>query len=177
MHSHMRMQFRSHFRIVWDGGHVFMKAALTSVRLVAIFEAFKGLVVILAGFGLLSMIHADAEQVAERLVHHLHLDAARHYPRIFIEAARQLNDVHLWWLALAAAIYASIRFAEAAGLWFEKAWAEWLAAISGAIYLPFEIYELSRGFTWLRLTTFIGNVLVVAVMIYALRARRFDAPR
>lgn len=149
-----------------------MKAALTSVRLVAIFEALKGLIVVLAGFGLLSMVHADAEQVAEHLVRHLHLDAARHYPSIFIQAARRLNDVHLWWLALAAAAYASIRFAEAAGLWFEKAWAEWLAAISGAFYLPFEIYELSRGVTWLRLATFIANVLVVAVMVYALRARR-----
>ncbi|MCZ7627423.1 MAG: DUF2127 domain-containing protein [Candidatus Methylomirabilis sp.] len=44
-----------------------------------------------------------------------------------------------------AAGYASVRFVEAYGLWLERRWAEWFAAVSGGIYIPFEIYELLYG--------------------------------
>jgi uncharacterized membrane protein (DUF2068 family) len=82
----------------------------------------------------------------------------------------------LWVLAVAAGAYASLRLIEAYGLWNDRAWAEWLAAISGGIYIPFEIYELGRGFTVLRLVTFTCNVVIVAVMVWALMQRRAARP-
>ena len=65
------------------------------LRVVAIFEATKGLLVLFAGFELLAFIHKDLHLAAEQLVRHLHINPARHYPRIFIDAANHLNDVHL----------------------------------------------------------------------------------
>lgn len=148
------------------------RADVYGLRLVALLEAFKGGVVVIAGVGLFSLLHHNAREVAERLVRHMHLDPAKHYPQVFIDAITELNDARLWWLALAAGAYAVMRFAEAWGLWYGRAWAEWLAAVSGAIYIPFELYELSRGVNALRLITFGCNVLVVAVMIHALYQRR-----
>jgi len=55
-------------------------------------------------------------------------------------------------------------------LWRERAWAEWLALISGAIYLPFEIYELIRRPDLVRLGIFLVNLAVVLYMGY-LRAQ------
>lgn len=147
------------------------KAAI-GLRSVAALEGMKGLIVLVSGFGLASLVHHDAQQVAEALVRHLHLNPARHYPQIFIDAAARLNDMRLWALAAAAGGYASLRLIEAYGLWKARAWAEWLAAISGAIYIPFEIYELSRGVTALRVVTFVCNVVIVAVMVRALMLRR-----
>src|SRR5215510_14611307 len=66
------------------------------------FEALKGLLVILAGLGLLAFIHHDAQAFAERLALHLHLNPARHYPRIFIEAAGRLTDARNWFIATGA---------------------------------------------------------------------------
>lgn len=142
------------------------------LRFVAWMEGVKGGVVLIAGFGLLSLLHHDVRHIAERLVHHMHLDPARHYPHIFVDAAAQVNDSRLWTLAAGAAGYALVRLAEAYGLWRGRAWAEWLAALSGSIYLPFEIYELSRGVNVLRLITFSCNVLIVIFMIHALRQRQ-----
>jgi uncharacterized membrane protein (DUF2068 family) len=51
-------------------------------------------------------------------------------------------------------------------LWKERAWAEWLALVSGAIYLPFEIYELARRPDWIRLVIFLVNLAVVVYMAY-----------
>jgi uncharacterized membrane protein (DUF2068 family) len=56
-------------------------------------------------------------------------------------------------------------------LWRERAWAEWLAVLSGGIYLPFEIYELAKGLTALRITLFAVNVLVVVYMARVLSQR------
>src|ERR1041384_4695943 len=100
------------------------------LRAVAIFELAKGLLVLLAGAGALALIHENVQAVAEQLVQRSHLNPAHHYPRIFIAAAGGLNDTKLVLLAIAAVVYALIRFAEAYGLWLERHWAEWLGVIS-----------------------------------------------
>ncbi len=68
--------------------------------------------------------------------------------------------------------YALVRFVEAYGLWQGRRWAEWLAALSAGIYLPFEIYELSKSATWILISAFVTNILVIVVMIAALRRSR-----
>src|SRR5947207_11079087 len=112
------------------------------VRAVAFFEALKGTLVLVAGFGLLSLVHRDLEDLAERLVQHSHLNPASHYPRVFIEAAARTSDARLRTLAALAFAYSCVRFVEAYGLWKMRAWAEWFAIISGGLYLPVELYEL-----------------------------------
>src|ERR1043165_7789130 len=115
---------------------------LTGVRTVALFEAFKGGLVLAAGLGLLALIHRDVQAFAEKLVRMSHLDPASHYPRIFIDAASHVTNARLWGFAAAAAAYPLVRGVEAYGLWMERRWAEWFALISGSLYLPVEIYEL-----------------------------------
>lgn len=140
-----------------------------AVRGVAVFEALKGTLVFIAGFGVLSLMHRDVERLAADVLTHFHLNPARHYPRIFLDAAAQLTDARLWTLAGFAALYGSLRFIEAYGLWRERRWAEWLAAGSGTIYIPFELYELSHATTWLSAIALAVNVLIVALMADALR--------
>jgi len=101
----------------------------------------------------------------------LHLDPAKKYPRIFLDLAANLSDGQLWALAALAMVYATLRFAEAYGLWFERRWGEWIAALSGGIYVPFEIYELSRGFSAVKLGALILNGVIVAYMCHLLRRR------
>ena len=114
------------------------------LRVVALFELLKGAVVLLVGFGFLSAVGEGADQFAIRLVHRTHLNPAHRYPQIFIEAMSQVDNAHLWLLAGLAAIYCTARFVEAYGLWHERRWAEWFAALSGSIYVPVEIYEVIR---------------------------------
>ncbi len=148
-----------------------------SVRAVAVLEATKGTLVFLAGFGALSLIHQDAQRIVGELIGHFHLNPAKRYPSIFIEAAGHLTDARLWWLAALAATYGLLRFVEAYGLWRGRPWAEWLAAGSGSIYIPFELYELFQRFGWLSVGALAVNLLVVGVMIIALyRDRRLTQP-
>jgi uncharacterized membrane protein (DUF2068 family) len=136
---------------------------------VALFEGAKGVVVLLAGFGLLSFIHKDLHGAAVRLVEHAHLNPASHYPRIFLDLTERITDARLWSLALAAATYAVVRLIEAVGLWLRKSWAEWFAILTGVLYIPIEIFEVARSVTWPRVTILVVNLGVVGYLLLILK--------
>ena len=148
---------------------------VAGVRAVAVFEAAKGLLVVMAGFSLLSLVHHDAQHAAETIVRHLHLNPARHYPRVFIEAAGRVSNSRLWLLAGGAFAYSLVRFVEAYGLWHLRRWAEWFAILSGGLYLPVEIYELIRRPTRVKSVILLGNLLVVAYLLYVRERARSPA--
>ncbi|HWW75891.1 MAG TPA: DUF2127 domain-containing protein [Pyrinomonadaceae bacterium] len=141
------------------------------VRAVALFEALKGTLVLLAGFGLLALVHRDLQDLAERLVRHSHLNPASHYPRVFVEAASRMNDTRLRTLAALAFAYSVVRFVEAYGLWHMRAWAEWFAILSGCLYLPVELYELFERPTHLRGLVLFFNAVIVAYLLYVRLSR------
>ncbi len=151
--------------------------AHAALRLVALFEAAKGLLVLAAGCGLLLLVHKDVHTIAATLIEHLHLNPASKLPRIFVDAADHLADGRLRWLALGAAAYAGLRLAEAYGLYRGRAWAEVLAAASGGIYIPVELYEWLRQPSWLRAGLALLNLAIVALMLRALWLRRQQALR
>jgi uncharacterized membrane protein (DUF2068 family) len=150
------------------------RPAAAGLRTVAAFEAAKGVLVVVAGLGLLSLLHHDVQRAAESVVRHLHLNPARHYPRVFIEAATRVTDSRLWLLAAGAFAYAVVRAVEAYGLWRGRAWAQWFAILSGALYLPVEMYALSHRPTTLKAVVLLVNLVTVGYVSYV---RLVDPPR
>ena len=151
------------------------KSALgnSGLRMVAIFEGVKGLLVLLTGFGLLAILHKNIHYVAVQLVQHIHLNPASHYPRIFLDLADRITDARLWALAAAAMTYAVVRIVEAVGLWLQRRWAEWFGLLTGGIYIPVEIYEVLHGITWPKVTVLVVNVWIVLYLAVALfRSKR-----
>jgi len=147
------------------------------LHVVSIFEAGKGVLVLIAGFGLLAYVHQDLHLAAEELVRHFHLNPASHYPRIFIDLADHATDGRLWLLAVSAFLYASVRFVEAYGLWMRRTWAEWFGLLSGGMYVPIELFEVARGATWPKVTVLVVNAGIVGYLAYVLyRSRRSSSP-
>jgi len=91
---------------------------------------------------------------------------------MFLDFADSLTDARLWEMASLAFAYAALRFTEAFGLWNERTWAEWIAFVSGTLLLPFEVHALFRGLTWMKCGLFVGNVAVVAYMLYVILNNR-----
>lgn len=151
--------------------------ALGGLRLVAFFEAVKGVIVIAAGFGLLTLLHRDVRHIAESLVTRFQLDPERHFPSLFLAAAARVTDTRLLSLAALAVLYSAIRLTEAYGLWFERRWAAWLGAASGAIYVPVEVYELMERPTGIKAATLVLNIAVVAYLLWTLRRSASPVPK
>ncbi len=131
----------------------------------ALFEAAKGLLVLVVGAGLLALIHKDIQSEAADIVKFFHLNPARHYPEIFLKTIAHLDNTHLWFLSVSAILFAAIRLAEAYGLWFDQAWAVWFAIASDSLFLPMEMYELIDRITTLRLLVLLFNVLLLVYLI------------
>jgi uncharacterized membrane protein (DUF2068 family) len=122
--------------------------------------------VLLVGFELLHLVHHDLQTFAEKLVRLGHLNPARHYPRIFIDAASRTSDARLKTLAATAFLYSVVRFVEAYGLWHLRRWAEWFGIISGGIYIPLEIFEIAARVSRLRVLALLVNIAIVAYLLY-----------
>jgi uncharacterized membrane protein (DUF2068 family) len=141
-------------------------------RAVALFEAAKGVLVLLLGFGVLSVVHKDVRAVAEELLLTFHLNPAHHFPSIFLDAAERLSDVRLWMIAALALAYAALRLIEAYGLWNGRRWAEWLAVASGSLYIPLEIDGIWHQPSSVRVSALALNIVVVAYIGWALWRKR-----
>jgi uncharacterized membrane protein (DUF2068 family) len=139
---------------------------LAGLRTVALLEMLKGLLVLAGGIGLITLLHKDIADVAQSIIEHLHINPAHHLAQIFIAKAGAVNEKKIVVLAFTAFAYAGLRAAEAYGLWNARAWAEWLAIISGSLYLPWEIIEVAKHDNRIRWAVLIVNIVIVLYMIY-----------
>jgi uncharacterized membrane protein (DUF2068 family) len=141
-----------------------------ALRGVAVFEATKGIIVLLLGLGLLRLVHKNLDEFAEQLIRFLHASPGGRLSNLFVHAADKTTDKGLWALAAAAMIYSLVRFAEAYGLWHAREWAEWFALLSGAMYLPWEAYSLLRHPHPIKWVVLLANLAIVVYMV-VLRAQ------
>src|SRR5579864_3492457 len=116
------------------------------LRTVAFVEAFKGVLALVGAYFLIRMIRHDVdfEEAAEHILFFLHISPHHHLSRQFLEAADKLSSASLGAILGIAIAYATLRFIEGYGLWKQRAWAEWLAIVSGCFYIPFEVERLVR---------------------------------
>lgn len=149
-----------------------MTAVKNGLRAVAILEAFKGTVALLVGFGIHALAGQNLRQFAESVVSHAHLNPVSHFPSVFINTLSNVSDSKMTLIAIVAFIYSFVRLVEAYGLWRGLVWTEWFALVSGAIYLPFEIYEMVFHISIFSVCVFSLNVVVVWYMAHILLVKK-----
>jgi len=58
---------------------------------------------------------------------------------------------------------------EAVGLWLQKRWAEYLTFLATTLFLPLEVYELTKTVSPFKVIALIINLAVVIYLLYAKR--------
>ncbi len=76
---------------------------------------------------------------------------------------------NLYLVGAAIAGYALLEGVEAVGLWFAKRWAEYLTFVATIVFVPYEIDELIKSVTALKVVALIINLAVAAYLLYAKR--------
>ena len=154
-------------------------AQARTLRGIALFEGAKGLAALLVGAGLLELVHHDLRHLVLELVGHFGLEPTQPFPALLLQTADTLNDTPLDTLEWLLGGYLSLRLTEAYGLWHAKAWAEWLGALSGGLYVPFELRHLWHAPSVLSAAVLVVNLLIVGFLVWQLwqrRARANSAP-
>ena len=139
------------------------RARLQALRTVALLEIGKGAVALVAA---VSLYWVDPSDVAGAFLAVLHISPDAHIAHFLFGLADKLSNIKLWHVIVGVCVYSGLRFAEAYGLWRARAWGEWIALISGALYLPFEIRKLTHDVTPFFLGALIVNLAVVGFMFY-----------
>jgi hypothetical protein len=80
-----------------------------------------------------------------------------------------LRSTTLYAVAAAAAAYALLEGVEAVGLWFQKRWAEYLTFLATTVFIPYEVYELVRTVSPLKLVALVVNVAIALYLLFAKR--------
>jgi uncharacterized membrane protein (DUF2068 family) len=76
---------------------------------------------------------------------------------------------NLYLAGAAIAAYALMEGVEAAGLWFGKRWAEYLTFIATIVFVPYEVDELTKGVSALKVVALVLNLAVAAYLLFAKR--------
>jgi uncharacterized membrane protein (DUF2068 family) len=86
-----------------------------------------------------------------------------------VEHVFTLRSSTLYWVSAAAAAYAILEGLEAVGLWYQKRWAEYLTFIATIVFLPYEVYELTKTVSPLKIVALVINLAIALYLLYAKR--------
>ncbi|MFI3245339.1 MAG: DUF2127 domain-containing protein [Ferrimonas sp.] len=149
-----------------------MAVSRQGLKWVAMVEALKGVLALLVALGIHRLANENLAQLAHYWVQHLHLNPSGYYSKALMKTATEISAQSIGWVSLGALAYGAIRLLEAYGLWWQRAWSEWLALLSGAIYVPFEVIHLWRSPSLFSVGLLITNLLIVIYMALLLRQRQ-----
>ncbi len=131
------------------------------LHLIALFEACKGLLAVLAATGLEILGPLPLQGAISHLIRRFNLDPDHGALPSLLKMISP-DAVHM--AAAGIFAYGLLHIVEAWGLWRAKAWASWLGCLSAALYLPFDIFAIMRHPGWASWGVLAVNLLVIAVL-------------
>src|SRR5580698_943663 len=140
--------------------------------LIAIYKGLQAALFFAVGIGALRLLHKDVGDVFEDLRDSLHFSPESRLVNFLLEKASLINDPILRRIGAVAFSYAGLSLAEGIGLYLEKAWGELLTLIITASFLPWEIFEVFRRLTWVRVGLLIINTMVFLYLLKLVASRR-----
>ena len=134
--------------------------------LIAVYKFFHALFFYAIGIGAHHLLHKDIADQIELFARHLRFNPESRLVIFILQKSSIINGPVLERISLVAYCYATLTLVEGIGLYLEKAWGEFLTLAITASFLPWEIFEIFRRLTWVRVGLLTINILV---FLYLLR--------
>ena len=128
--------------------------------LIAAYSYLRAVLVGLIGLGARHLLHKDVGDELPPLADHLHFNSEWQLISFILDKAELVHDPLLRRIGIIALFYSAISAVEGIGLYLEKIWAEYLTLAITASFLPWEIFEIFRRLTWIRVSLLAANLLV-----------------
>ena len=146
--------------------------------LIAAFKLAQALLFAAIGVGALRLLHKDVGDVLAQLADHLRFNPESRFVNFILDKASLLDDRLLRRIGAVVFIYAALDLLEGIGLYLEKIWAEYLTLAITASFLPWEIFEVFRKVTAIRVGLLVVNAVVFFYLLklVAERGKRVRNP-
>lgn len=133
--------------------------------LIALYKGALSALFALVGVGAMRLLHQDIGDVIDNVREALHFSPESKLVNFLIDKSSIVDDKLLHRIGFFAFAYAAISLAEGIGLYLEKTWGEYLTLVITASFLPWELFEVFRRITWLRVALLIVNLLVLLYLL------------
>jgi uncharacterized membrane protein (DUF2068 family) len=130
---------------------------------IGVLKLMKAVLFVSMGFGVIRLLHKDIADVLLRAVTALRFDPENRIVNVLLEKSALLSPHRLKEISFAIFLYAALDVIEGTGLVLEKVWAEYFTLILTGSFLPWELYEIIRHVTVLKIVL---TLLNLAVFIY-----------
>ncbi len=132
---------------------------------IAIYKFLHALFFFAIGIGAHHLLHRDLANQVEIFARHLRFNPESRLIIFILRKASLINGPVLERISLIAYCYATLTLIEGIGLYLEKTWGEILTLVITASFLPWEILEIFRRLTWVRVSLLTINILVFAYLL------------
>lgn len=144
---------------------------------IGVFKLLQALLFVLAGIGAVRLLHKDLMEVAEHFILAMRFNPEGRFVNLALEKVAMIDPHRLKEISAAIFGIAALDAVEGTGLVLEKAWAEFVTLILTASFLPWEMFEMIRHLTWIRISLTAINFAVVLYLIYYVRMRMQERRR
>ena len=124
-------------------------------------KLIKGTLLLLVALGIFTLSDNNLPEEFRHVLRALHLDPEKKFFAQLAVKIAMLTEKRMVWLASGTFLYSLFSLVEGAGLTFRVGWAGWLAIGESAFFIPIELLELLRRFSWQVFVIFGLNVLIV----------------
>jgi uncharacterized membrane protein (DUF2068 family) len=138
-------------------------------KVIGTLKLISGALALAVGIGVVRFLDHDPAPRAERVVSHLGLDPHNHLIHSLISRLTGIDRAHLRAIQAGTFFYALLHLVEGIGLILGRDWAGYLVIVATSSLIPFEIYEIVRRLSLLRVSLLVLNVGIVIYLIVTLR--------
>src|SRR5271156_45901 len=133
---------------------------------IGVWKLLEAALFIVLGIGALKLLHKDLVDVVTHFLADLRLDPEGRFVNLILEKVALIDPHRLKQISLAIFAGAALHLIEGVGLVLRKVWAEYVTLILTASFLPWELFEILRHVTWLKVVLTLLNIAVVVYLVF-----------
>jgi uncharacterized membrane protein (DUF2068 family) len=141
-------------------------------KVIGSLKLLSGVIALAVGIGAVRFLDHDPGPRLERAFTHLGLDPQNEVIHRLVSGITGIDRKHLRAIQAGTFFYALLHTIEGIGLLLERDWAGYLVVIATSSLIPFEIYEIAKKSSVLRIALFVLNVGIVIYLIATLKRER-----
>jgi uncharacterized membrane protein (DUF2068 family) len=138
---------------------------------IAGFKLLNGVLLIFATIAIVHLFHKNVPAHAESWLDFFRIDSDNEYVSAALWRLRLVHTHELKELALLSSFYAALFLTEGVGLAMQQRWAEYLVIVVTGLFIPLEIYELSKHPSAVRVALLVINAAVVIYVTILVRRK------
>src|ERR1700759_2878408 len=131
------------------------------IVVIGVWKLLEAALLIILGIGALKLLHKDLVDVVTQFIIDIGRDPEGHFANLILDKVALIDPHRLKQISIAISAGSPLHIIEGVGLVLRKTWAEYVTLILTASFLPWEVIEIVRHATWIKVGLLVLNLAVL----------------